>query len=269
MLRRLLGLLLIVRGVTPFLIVAVIAIVGGLVIGDIQAATREPIQAIEAEFNTIRTNVDTLKSNVDIVVQKADAVVTEVQAFVATATTSINDAAQQVSDLVKPINTAISGIQSALNGVKSGLQAFVDAASSVWNVLKTGCNFIPGCPALPSIPAIPSLNLPDLLPDFGPAVHAIQTAFTPLQNIFSDFGPVVQGIQQMGATLQSLPERFNTITAQAGELLNGVRDVVGRWGSIFATAVIILVVLSIIYFVTPLIDNIRRGWRMLRGLSGD
>ncbi len=269
MLRRLFGLMLIVRGLSPLLVVIVIAVTGSLIIGDVQAAMQAPVQAIENEINTIKASFDTIRTNIDTVRQQAATVVSQVQSFAAGVAGTINTVTQQIGSFTQPINNAISGLQSTLNTIRSGLQGFINAANSVLSVLRSGCRIIPGCPSLPSIPSIPNLNLPNLVPNLTPLINAMSSILSPLQSIFNDFAPAVDSIRQLGAALQTLPDKFNTIIARGGEVLNGLRSVVARWGSIFTVVIIILAVLTVIYFGVPVIDNISRGWRLLRGLPAE
>lgn len=266
MLRRLSGLLLIIRGLAPFLVVIVIAVTGRILIGDVEAAVQEPIRAIETEFNNIKAVVETIKTDIDDVKQKATAVVGQVQSFISGVTGTINNVTQQIRTLLNPINAAISAAKSAVGAIQSALQTFINAANSVVQVINVGCPTLHKCINLPTIP---NLNLPNLVPDIQPLVNAIETALSPLKGIFDDFAPAIQSIQALSTTLQSLPGKFNNILDDGGQILNGLRGVVARWGNTFLVALIILAALTLIYFAVPLVDNVARGWRLLRGLPAE
>ena len=264
--RRLYGVLLIVRGLSPFLVLVVISVVGGILVNDVQVAMREPLQAIEGEFNNIKTQVETAQGYLNEVRQRAEVVAVQVQSFVASIAGTINSATQQINGLLQPINAAISGVGSALNSIRTALQAFINAAQPVLSAINLGCPTLHPCLSLPTIP---SLSLPNLVPDIGPLVNALRTALSPLQRVFDDFGPTIEGIKNLGATLQTLPGKFGNLLNHGNQLLTDLRGVISRWASVLGIALVILAVLTLVYFVTPLIENVTRGWRLLRGLPAD
>ena len=53
MFRRLFGLLLIIRGLSPVLVVVVIAVTGALLLNEVQAALQEPVAAIRNELDQV------------------------------------------------------------------------------------------------------------------------------------------------------------------------------------------------------------------------
>jgi hypothetical protein len=107
------------------------------------------------------------------------------------------------------------------------------------------------------------------LPDVQPLVDSLKQAFSPLQQIFDSFQPAIESIQQLSAALQLLPDKFNSIFDNGNRLVAGLQAVVAKWGTTLVVVLVILGLLAIIYFGVPFVDNVSRGWRMLRGQPTD
>ncbi len=193
MFRRLFGLLLIIRGLSPVLIVVVIAVTGALLLNEVQAALQEPVAAIHNELDQVSATIDTIRGEVDVAKQRITQVTDQVTNFVGTVGSNIDGIVAQFRAVLKPINDAVAGVRSALGVVKSGVDGFVSAANSVVQVLNVGCPTLRPCIKLPTIP---KLELPNLLPDVEPLAAAVRSAFAPLQQIFADFQPAVESIRQ-------------------------------------------------------------------------
>ncbi len=262
MFRRLFGLLLIIRGLSPVLVVVVIAVTGALLLNEVQAALQEPVAAIHNELDQVSATVDTIRGEVDVAKQRITQVSDQVTNFVGTVGSNIDGIVAQFRAVLKPINDAVGGVRSALGVVKSGVDGFVSAANSVVQVLNVGCPTLRPCIKLPTIP---KLELPNLLPDVEPLAAAVRSAFAPLQQIFADFQPAVESIRQLSAALQGVPDTFKRIGGYGQQLVSGISSAVAQWGTILAIVVVILLFLTINYYALPLIDNVHRGWRMLRG----
>ena len=263
MLNRLFGLMLIIRGLSPLLVVGVIALTGALLINDVQTALREPVAAIRTELDQVTATVDTIRGQVDVASQRITAVTNQLTTFVGSVGNNIDSIVTQFRNLLTPINDAIAGVRSALNVIKSGLDGFINAANSVVQVLNVGCPTFRPCLQLPTIP---TLQLPNLLPDIEPLAAAVRSAFAPLQQIFADFQPAVDSIRQLSVALQGVPDTFRRIGVYGQQLVNGVESAVADWGTVLTIVVVILLVLTLNYFAVPLVDNVTRGWRLLRGL---
>src|SRR5262245_37032805 len=63
MFKRLLGLLIIVRALTPILIVLVVAVLGSIILNDLQDTLKAPVAAINTEINSLQTSIDGAKQD--------------------------------------------------------------------------------------------------------------------------------------------------------------------------------------------------------------
>ena len=61
MFNRLLGLLLIIRGLAPFLVLAVLVIAGLVIVNDLRVILEPPVQRIQEEIDDIRSAADSLR----------------------------------------------------------------------------------------------------------------------------------------------------------------------------------------------------------------
>jgi len=264
MARRLLGLLLIIRGLTPFLSIWVIWLAGTLVIGDVEAAVKEPVQNIQAAIDDVRSEVAALSAKIKDVKNQVDVVVSQVRSFIETAKATVEGVVQTARNLLNPLKDILSGFLNEVNQFRNGAQSFINEATSwVTDIANIGCPTLYDCITLPSL-TIPSLTFP-ILPDVQPLVDTLSRALAPLGDIFGAFDPVVRGIQDLVSTLQNMPPKFEQLLADGHALVTGLRDVVVKWANTLLIVVVVLFVLALIYFAVPLIDNVRRGWRLLWG----
>ena len=268
--RRLLGLLLIIRGLSPFIVIWVILMAGTLLVDDVQAAMDAPLRNIQAEVANIQSAVKTVQANIDAVRQRVDVVVNQVQSFVKTAQNTFVTVRGKIASLVAPINEVINRTSDVIRVINAGVRPLVNVINSLSGAVISAINLIchnclGGPYNLPDLSYVVS-TLRNLLPNLGSINQLINNALSPLSSIFNEFGPAVQSIQALAAELQKLPPKFDALVGHAGDLVNGVRSVVVKWRDTLLLVGGVLFVLAVIYFAVPLIDNVTRGWRMLWGM---
>src|SRR5262245_3465213 len=78
---RLIGLLLLIRALSPILILLIFAIAIMVILGDLRAAVDPPIQNMKTEFDQIRTTVEDVRQDFEAVTTEVAAVVSALQSF--------------------------------------------------------------------------------------------------------------------------------------------------------------------------------------------
>jgi hypothetical protein len=261
MFRRLMGLLLILRGLAPLLIVLVIGIAGAALYNDLRAVVAPPLQTIESEIQTVRDEFDTARGHLEDTVGEITSLVRTLQDF-------------RLPDLLPDIPDNISIPRLTI-------PAFNVPLPDVTSLDFTMCSLDAGIADIPypcgvsmgtfnfslDIPDLPSFNLP--LPGLGQLDDVLRDAFSPIADIFDAFRPFFDGLGELVDSLRVIPESVNRIVEEGRGLLSDTRQLFVQWGQTLLIALIVLAVLVVIYFATPMLDSLRRGWRMLRGLSGD
>lgn len=254
---RLLGLLLIVRALSPILILLVIAIAVAVILGDLRAAVDEPIQNMKSEFDEIRTTVEDVREDFETVAAEITEVVDALQSFsLPTIIPNIPDffsiPSLDIPDLTVPAPTVSVQMCSVSIGV----------------TISYPCGLTVGTRNITlAIPNIPSFNVP--MPALGALDDALRSALSGITGIFDVFDEAFASIGELSETLQAVPDSFNAISAETQALLDALRDLLVKWGSTLSLVLIILAVLVVIYFAAPILDDLRRGWRMLRGLLAE
>ncbi len=256
--RRLLGLLLMIRGLSPFLVLLVIGIAGAIMYGDLRAATAGPIESLQARIAEAREAIDAVRNDIDAVVDEVSDVVAALQNF------SLPDLLPDIPDNISIPRLTIPAINVPLPDVTSlgftmcSLDVGVADLPYPCDVSMSTFNF------RLDIPDIPSFNLP--LPGLGQLDDLLREAFSPITDIFAVFQPLFAGINSLSESLQVVPEAFTAIVEAGRTMVSDVSQVLTQWGQTLLVVFVALAVLAVIYFAVPLIDNVTRGWRMLRGL---
>lgn len=251
---RLIGLLLIIRALSPVLVLLVIAITVGIILGDLRAAVDPPIRTIRTELDTIRSTVEDVRADFEAVTREVTAVVNALGSFsLPNIIPNIPDffsiPSLDIPDLTVPVPTV---------SVQTTTTTIVGISITYPSGITVGTRNITLV-----IPNIPSFNVP--LPGLGALDDAIRNALSGITGIFDVFDEAFASIGQLSDTLRAVPDSFNAISTQTQALLDGLGSVISQWGSTLATVLIILGVLVVIYFAAPFLDDLRRGWRMLNG----
>lgn len=254
---RLFGLLLIIRALSPILILLVIAIAVAVILGDLRAAMDEPIQNMKTEFDEIRTTVEDVREDFETVTSEITEVVNALQSFsLPNVIPNIPDfftiPSLDIPDLTVPVPTVSVQMCSVNIGVRISYPCGITVGTR--NVTL-------------AIPNIPSFNVP--LPALGALDDTLRNALSGITGIFDVFDEAFASIGELSETLRNVPDSFNAISTETQALLDALSGLLVKWGSTLSLVLISLAVLVVIYFAVPFLDDFRRGWRMLRGLSAE
>lgn len=259
MISRLYGLLLLIRGLSPFLVILVIGIVGMVMVNDLSAALDGPIARIQTEIDDVRDAVDSARTQVDAVVADVSSLVDTLSSF-------------RLPDLLPDLPSSISIPTLNLPSVSVLVPTAavrMCSANLEFTTVSYPCGLNLGSRSVSlNLPDIPTFTIP--IPGLNELGDLLSDAFSPITDIFDrGFRPVFAGIQELGETLQVIPDTFNSIAAEGRGLLSDVGGVLGQWRQTLLIVWVVLAVLAVIYFGVPLVSNVTRGWRLLRGLPAD
>ncbi len=259
MISRLHGLLLLIRGLSPFLVILVIGIAGIVMYNDLREALAGPIESIQSEIDDVKETVDTAREQVDAVVDDVSSLVNTLSSFslpnlIPNIPSSISLPTLVLPSIAIPVPTVSVDFCSVnLQFTSVSYPCDLDLGTSNFSI---------------NLPDIPSFNIP--IPGLSELGDLLSDAFSPITDIFDlGFSPVFEGINALGQTLRLVPDSFNTIVDLGRSLLSDVGDVIAQWGQTLLIVFLVLAVLALIYFGVPFVDNITRGWRLLRGRPAD
>ena len=255
---RISGLLLILRALAPVLIVLIIGGTLAIVLGDVRAAVDAPLETIGSEIEEVRSTVDSVSDDIGAV-------------------------SAQVSSLVGALNGM--NIPNLIPNIPANLQ-FPSFNPPAINIpvptvsMRTSSTTIAGVTlTYPSGLNIGStsfgLDIPDLgsfsvpLPGLSQVDDLLRSALSGVNDVFGSFRTTFSSVGELVGTLQLVPDHMTAIADQGEQLANNLRAVVTRWGETLLLVMVILLVLVIIYIGVPVLDDLTRGWRMLRGLPPD
>jgi len=256
--KRLLGLLLIVRALAPLLIVVVIAVALNVVIQDIHRVLDKPIQTIQTEMVGVKTAVDGVKGDIGAVGRDVTTVVNRLQGF-------------SIPNLIPNIPNSIRIPRLQMPALSVPVPTDVQIQTSSVNIGVT-ITYPSGITIRPrnipiGIPDIPNIDIP--VPGLSSLADALRNALAPITDVFKDFNKAFGSFNKLNQTLQPLPDHLNAIVNQGQSMLTGLQQVVARWEGTLVIVVAVLLILVVIYFAVPSIADFNRGLRMLRGLPTD
>ena len=261
MFRRLMGLLLILRGLAPILIVLVIGLAGAALYNDLRAVVAPPLRDLETEIQTVRTQFETARTQLETTVGEITDLVGTLQAF------QLPDLLPDIPDNITIPRLTIPAINVPLPDITSLSFTMCSLDAGVANI-PYPCGVSMGTYDFSlDIPDLPTFNLP--LPGLGQLDDALRAAFSPIEDIFNMFRPFFDDLGTLVETLRAIPDSVSRIVDQGRGLLSDTRQLFAQWSQTLLIALIVLAVLIVIYFATPMLDSLRRGWRMLRDLPGD
>jgi hypothetical protein len=107
------------------------------------------------------------------------------------------------------------------------------------------------------------------LPGLGEVDDLLRSALSGVTGVFDAFDTAFSTIGELNTTLQMVPDHFSAITTETENLVSNFQDVLVRWGQTLMIVMVILAALVVIYLGVPLLDDLSRGLRMLRGLESD
>jgi hypothetical protein len=252
---RLSGLLLILRALAPVLIVLILGGTLAIVLGDVRAAVDEPLELIGGEIEEVRTTVASVSDDIEAVSAQVTTLVGALNGLNIPNIIPNIPANLQFPTLDPPaINIPVPTVSmSTSNTTIAGVTLTYPSGLTIGST-----NF--------------SLNIPNIggfavpLPGLSEIDDVLRNALSGVNGVFSSFRATFSSVGQLVDTLQLVPDHMTTIAEQSEQLANNVRAVVRRWGETLLLVTVILLVLVVIYIGVPVLDDLTRGWRMLRGL---
>ena len=204
---RILGLLLIVRAIIPIIIVIAVGVAGFTISQDLFAIFREPVQAIQTEFNTLQTNFQSIQTNINDISTQATDISAQLQQY-------------RVGGVIPEIPSSLA---------VAGFTVPIPFAGTLENALSGVDNRITG------------------------AIGVIDDGFTSISNLQNTF--------------TDIPNSFGSISTQFQNIKSGIDDSATQWIALLGTTFVIVPILLVVYLLIGSIDNLIRGWKLLRASS--
>jgi len=273
--RRIQGLLLIVRALTPIIIVLLIAGLALTFVRDLSANLAEPIQMISDEVEVVETALTDAQEDFLTVQTTVGKLVEDLENFtipnpLETLSTDLTIPAISIPDLPSiPIPDIDVNWRTRSIRYPSGLSfSFTSGLDVTWSNFSTT---YPRSISVTtedfnlSIPDIPSFNVS--IPGLGLLRTAVGNIIDEVTDIFEVFDPALTAINELTETLQVLPDSVDTIIGATQTAAETVGHTVIHWSNLIlmVTGIILLLVLN--YIFSAMLQDLQDGWAMLRGLS--
>lgn len=285
--RRLIGVLLIVRGFSPILLVLVVVWALGQMLADLNIAIGTPITNIQAEIDVLETDIAVVYTHF----QAVEANINEIQEILESMDLanllpdfsrlgvfddlnlngiSINSFTIPIPDdvdvtwktasvnvqVVEEVLEDCGIFQFACDGISTVIRTVTRTVSYPEITVSTS-NFRVNVPALPSIPTIP---FPSVFEDIANELISMFDVFT---DIFTTLDPIFDSFTTLGTTLEELPNDLSGIIQESENLFNTLKSFFTKWSSVIVVALVLIGILFAINFIVPLLGDIRRGLKIV------
>lgn len=256
MFRRLLGILYLIRALTPFVVIAAIAIGGVYIINELQTTLAPPIQELGNAVNELETEARAIQGELKQVSQDLTKVAdtledfTEIPDLIPNIPSSINMPRLDIPNVNVPLpQPEVKFTEIDLGVTKIDYPSDIDFSNSTFNM---------------DIPAIPPFEVP--VPGLGELDDRLGQALKPVTSIFAEFNKVFAGANRLKSELEKAAESANKIVSQGEVLLTSIQEILAKQRGRLMFALVLLVLLSANYFLLPAINDFRKGLLLLRGL---
>lgn len=259
--RRLSGLLLILRALSPIFIVLIVGSVFMVVLADLANVIDEPVQRIQEEIVDVGATLADVKDDVTAVVDDVSAVVQVFNDF---------DLSLSLPDI--PTQLQMNGINlpSVTLRLPDPTKVTISRSSlpSPFNSIRYPSGITIGSSNIAvDIPDIPAFNIP--IPGATQLNTAFDSAYSEILSVFDTLTSVFDSFDALIVSLQTLPDRFGNIITELNTLSSNVGQLFIKWSTTLSIAIVIVLVLVVIYYIVPILDDFTRGWRMIRGLPAN
>lgn len=260
--RRVLGLMLIIRAFAPFFVLLIMAVAGLIILNDLRSALELPIEVIQTEIEDLQGVADDIREDIAAVEDTANDVIEALQIF---------DLSVIIPDIPLDIsipNLSIPDVNVRVPDVPDGIDVSFDSI----NVAGVNLYYPDGISVAMTnlsldMPSIPAFDIP--IPGLSALDDALRAALAPLTEIFDVFDPAFVAIADLNDSLQTVPDSFTAIADEGEAIIDGLKEVVRKWGRTLMIVFILLALLMINYFAAAFLDDVMRGWRMMRGLPAN
>ncbi|MAS36541.1 MAG: hypothetical protein CL610_21230 [Anaerolineaceae bacterium] len=253
---RLIGLLLILRALAPVLIVLIIGGTVAVVLGDVQAAVDPPLTVIRTEMAEVRDTVEAAGENIEAVSDEVTDLVSVLGSFnlqivIPNIPANLSFPSLDLPSVNIPVpSVSMRTTTTTIAGVSITYPSGLNIGSTTFSL---------------NIPNIPSFSVP--LPGLSQLDNDLRAALSGVTGVFDTFDAVFDSVGDLVGTLGQVTDHVSAITEQTDQMTQSLRRVMGRWQATLMIAVLAVLGLVLLYFGVPILDDFRRGWRMLRGLS--
>ena len=272
---RILGLLLIIRAVTPIIIILLIAGLALTFVRDLSASLEKPIQTISDEVEVVEVALANAQDDFLAVQTTMGELLDDLESFsipnpLANLSTTLTIPSINIPDPPSiPIPDVDVNWRTRSIQYPSGLSfSFSSGLSTTWSTFSvtyprtisvTTDNFNL------SIPNIPSFNV--TIPGLSLLKTAVENVIDEVTDIFDIFDPALTAINDLTTTLQVLPESVDTIIDSTQTIVSNAQRTTAYWSNVILTVTGIILLLTLNYIFSSMLQSLQEGWRMLRGQS--
>ncbi len=286
--RRLSGLLLIIRALTPILIVLTLYWGYTRVAADIQTALA-PMAQIESEVAALGATIGTARDQFDAAREDVETAVAQIQNFsvpdfLPDLPSNLSIPSLDIPTVNLPIVPTVNvGFTNATGTVSRTIEGacrtvfdFFGIGSLVCDPVRTVTDSVqiryPSSISFGTqnfrinFPAIPGFTLP--VPDvMGTIAAGLNSVFDEFTSIFNVFEGSLKAVTALGERISVLPDNFGAISAAGQDIVTNLTSVFQARSGLIMVAILVVLALLIIYFGVGFLDDLGRGFGMLLGRS--
>ena len=284
--RRLVGLLLIIRTLSPFLMALTLYWGVSRIAADVQTALA-PVALIEDEVAALGATIETAREKFDTAREDVEAAVAGIQSFrvpdfLPNLPTSLSIPSLDIPTLNVPIVPTVSvqftnatgSISRTIEGACRTVFDFFGIGDLVCDPVRTVTESLSF-----SYPSGISFGTQNFQIDFPtipgftiPMPTALNTLADGLDGIFEEFGSIfnifegtLNSVTALGDQIRGLPDDVGAVVSAGQLMLTNLTAVLQQRAGLLLVALIVVVVLLVIFVGVGFLNDLSRGFRMLFG----
>ena len=282
--RRLTGLLLVLRALAPVLAVLTLYWGGMQVAGSFQGAMK-PMQAIETEMMALGATIDTARVQFEAAQDDVETALAALPNFripnlLPNLPANLSIPALDIPNLTVPIVPTISveftnataTVSRVIDGACRtvfdliGIGSLVcDPAQTVFDSLSfrypSGISIGTRSYTI-NFPQLPAFTIP--MPSFFNTLSSsLADVFRPIDHIFDQFDSILAQANTLGQKVSDLPDNLEGIASAGQQLVANLQQVFEQRRGLVMLAALLLGGLAVIYVIAGTLDDLLRGLRLL------
>ncbi len=158
-------------------------------------------------------------------------------------------------------------IEPPLTGLKTEIDVLGPTLNTAWqNFEAAASTALGGLAGLAS--RLGNFNLPTIQASqlgvfLGGVAAPLNGLLQGIEQVFRPLGAALSSLSDLGQSVRIIPDQLKQVVDQGEVAVQQLRAVIERWSGPLVIAIIVILGLVAVYNLASLLDDFRRGWRLL------
>lgn len=158
-------------------------------------------------------------------------------------------------------------VEPPLTGLKTEIDVLGPTLNTAWqNFEAAASTALGGLAGLASRLAnfnLPTIQASQLGVFLGSVAAPLNSLLQGIEQVFHPLGGALSSLDDLGQSMRIIPDQLMQVVDQGEVAVQQLWAVIDRWGGPLVIAIIVILGLVAVYNLASLLDDFRRGWRLL------